>query len=207
MTVDRIAQYYANGGGQGHSTRAIKGWQQSNGVTPLTDGWAMYRRFNVNAEPVWITDADGAPRWLTTTQARIASRLMALCDKGAIRWTTIAKDAGVAVSTVSRVAWKLQAYGLIRFVTGRGRYGGTIMVKAVINDGLERLRKVAKAKVRQWAIASRKAAEERISRLRFNVAPRESMTGRVVSTITTTVDATLTAQPFSVQDLRDVGII
>ncbi len=201
MTVDRIAAYYAKGGGNGHSVRTVKGLQQSNGVFPLTTGWS---RYNSVADLVWVDDAEGNPRALTPKQYTVLLAILKIIEDGSHpTMRAVADRIGTAPSTVSRAMTKLAAWGLIRYIVGRGRYAGMLIFRAMPNDGLERLRRVAKARIRRWSMA----AQRRISRSIFNVAPRESNDKVVTTEGSNTVDATLTAQPFSVQDLRDVGII
>ncbi len=170
---------------------------------PMSDGWRKYRRFNAG-DPVWITDADGNPRWLTQTQASIASLLVSLPDGTVMTWKRLSELLHVSASTVSRTAWKLMSYGLVAFVTGRGRYGGSIILKRKIGDGLDRFRKLAKAKVRQWALATARRWNERVSRSGFNRATYETWRKGSSTTITNTVGCTI---EWTVQDLRDVGII
>ncbi len=201
MSVDRIAAYYANGGGNGHSIKSVKGVQQSNGVFPLTTGWA---RYNSVADLVWIDDAEGHPRALTPKQYTVLRAILEIIENGSHpTMRAVAERIGTAPSTVSRAMTKLAAWGLIRYIVGRGRYAGMLIFRAIPNDGLERLRRVARARIRRW----HEAAERRISRLRFNVAPRDPVKDGVSVQGSNTVGATLTAQPFSVDDLRDVGII
>ncbi len=161
-------------------------------------------KFNPGKQLIYVDDAEGHPRGLTPKQYAVLVIVFDTIKAGAYpTMRALSQQLECAPSTVSRAMTKLAAWGLIRYIVGRGRYAGMLIFRAMPNDGLDRLRAVAKAKLRRWYLAS----QERISRLRFNVAPREPLTRGEVSLPTITVGATLTAQPFSVQDLRDVGII
>ncbi len=198
MNVDRIAAYYANGGGNGHSVRSVKGLQQSNGVFPLTTGWS---RYNSVADLVWVDDAEGQPRALTPKQYTVLLAILKIIEDGSHpTMRAVADRIGTAPSTVSRAMTKLAAWGLIRYIVGRGRYAGMLIFRAVPGDGLERLRRVAKARIRRWSMV----AQRRLSRLQFNVAPRDSIEEKVVVQGSNTVGATL---KWSVADLREAGIL
>ncbi len=167
-------------------------------VVPMSQGW---KRFNPNLEYIWVDDAEGRPRALTPKQYSVLAAILDIIRDGSTpTMTAIGIKLGVTVSTVSRAMTKLAAWGLIRYIVGRGRYAGMLIFRAMPNDGLDRLRAVAKAKLRRWYLAS----QERISRLRFNVAPREPQTKVVGISTTNTMDATLT---WSVDDLREAGIL
>ncbi len=195
------AYYHSMAGAFGAGKVSVSGDATGRAVMPMSQGW---KRFNPNLEYIWVDDAEGRPRALTPKQYSVLAAILDIIRDGSTpTMTAIGIKLGVTVSTVSRAMTKLAAWGLIRYIVGRGRYAGMLIFRAMPNDGLDRLRAVAKAKLRRWYLAS----QERISRLRFNVAPREPLTRGEVSLPTITVGATLTAQPFSVQDLRDVGII
>jgi hypothetical protein len=117
----------------------------------------------------------------------------------------------VAPSTVSRALTKLQSFGILRVIVGRGRWAGLVIFRAVKDDGMERFRKAAKERVARWKLA----AEARVSRLWINVAPyiqrgegNDYVSQWEVSLLTTTKGATLTAQlTWTPQELREAGII
>ncbi len=183
---------------------SLSGDATGRAVMPMSDGWRKYQRFDPSAEPVWIDDAEGNPHWMTQTAARIASALMALPEGTATTWVRLSADLGVAASTVSRTATKLMAWGRIAYVTGRGRYGGTLVMKRSLGDGLDRFRKVAKARIRAWAIAASKRWNERVSRSGFNRAAYETWRKGSSTTTTSTVGCTI---EWSVDDLREAGIL
>jgi hypothetical protein len=114
-------------------------------------------------------------------------------------------------STVSRALTKLASWGLIAYVVGRGRWAGLVIFRRATDDGMERFRKAAQARVRRWSEAVRR----RLSRLEFNVAPIALEGDRGVDSlyywstqVTNYKGATLTVQlPWTVEELRDSGII
>lgn len=125
-------------------------------------------KFNPGADLIYVDDAEGRPRALTPKQYAVL--VMAL---DIIRRTTrmtmrqMAEALGVAPSTVSRALTKLQSWGLVGVIVGRGRFAGLVIFRRTKDDGMDRFRKAAKARVWAW----KKAAEARVSRLWINVAP------------------------------------
>jgi hypothetical protein len=204
MTVHDDSYWHSVAAAFGAGQMSVSGDARGRAAQPMSDGWAKYRRFDPNAEPVWIDDAEGNPHWMTQTAGRIASALMALPDGTATTWVRLSAELGVAASTVSRVATKLMAWGRIAYVTGRGRYGGSLVMKRTIGDGLERFRKVAKARIRAWTIAASKRWNERVSRSGFNRATYETWRKGSSTTITNTVGCTI---EWTVDDLRKAGIL
>ncbi len=174
-------------------------------------GFALWRRMNADLELVWVTSMDGRMVAMTPKQAQVYDLAKSLMyDPQTMR--EMAKRLGVSPSTVSRALVKLAAWGLIAYVSMRGRYAATVIVLRTIGDGRDRFRQAAKAKVRAW----KEAADRRVSRLIANVAPYfqeergrgyDSLTAYYLST--TTKDATLTAQltSWTPDDLREAGII
>jgi len=171
-------------------------------------GFAKWRRFNRDAELVWVKSMDGRMVALTPKQAEVYDLARALMyDPQTMR--EMARRLHVAPSTVSRALVKLAAWGLIAYVAMRGRYAAVVIVLRQVGDGRDRFRQAAKAKVREWS----KAAERRVSRLWANVAPyinegesKGSGTLYRDHYLVTYMDATLKA-PWSVDDLREAGII
>ncbi len=125
-----------------------------------------WRRFHKGEDTVWVENPEGQSYELTRVQADVYGLVTALNGSfnGTVRSLAILLKR--SPSTVSRAVVKLASFGLIAVLTGRGRYGGISVSKRAMNDGLGRLREIAKAKVREWS----KAAERRISRLQANVA-------------------------------------
>jgi DNA-binding MarR family transcriptional regulator len=169
-------------------------------------GFQKWRRFN-KAEPVWVPDIDGRMVALTPTQVSVL--LLAKQYVGLrITMREMATTLSCSPSTVSRALVKLASFGLIAYLTGRGRHAATIILTRVRGDGLERLRELAKAKVRAWSLA----AQKRLSRLEVNVATyvlrgsrgRDSLTDYYLST-TYSKDATLKA--WTPDELREAGIL
>ena len=167
-------------------------------------------KFNKADTLVWVTTIDGRMVGLTPWQAKVYDLARTYIDTGTVRMRAMASTLGCSPSTVSRALVKLMSWGLLGYIVGRGRYSGMIVFRMHKGDGLDRFRQSAKAKVAAW----KKASEERVSRLWLNVAPY--LHGREVGSnysendpylVTSSKGATLTAQPFSVQELRDSGII
>jgi len=189
---------------------------QSNRATvPMGRGFALWQRFNQGQQLVWVDDAEGHPRALTPKQALVLAAALDMEHGTGMTMRDLAKSLSVAPSTVSRALTKLMAWGLIAYVVGRGRWAGLVIFRRTKDDGLERFRKAAKARVQRWS----EAARRRISRLEINVASYileggrgyDSLTSYALST-NTYKDATLTAQrspaqPWTVEELRDAGII
>ncbi len=190
-----LRQYHESGQDKTRSDFVL-----SDGLMPMSTGWEKYRRFHPNEPMTTIIDDDGRGWQLTETQVRIYRMAQGMIDVSYLTMRAMAVELKVAASTVSRALWKLQAIGLLAFVIGRGRYAGLVILSRVRGDGLERFRLAAKAKIRRWS----QAARERVSRSMFNVAPRDSVTERVPSTTSNTMDATL---KWSVADLREAGIL
>jgi predicted transcriptional regulator len=167
-------------------------------------------RFNPGVQLIYVDDAEGKPHGLTPKQYAVLTIVMDTIAAGTHpTMTKLARSLGYSVSTVSRALVKLAAWGLIGYVCSKGRYAAMIMFRRADGDGLDRLRRVAKAKIRKWYQAS----QDRISRLRFNVATGNPTTtygvyapvSRTTSTDTVMV-ATLKPE-WTVEDLRDAGII
>ncbi len=190
----------------------IQGGDGSNRATvPMGRGFALWQRMNAKEQLVWVDDAEGRPRALTPKQAQVLALALEMSVGVGMTMRDMALTLKVAPSTISRALTKLAAFGLIAYVVGRGRFSGLVIFRRTPADGLDRFRQAAKARVRRWS----EAARERVSRLWINVAPYvleekrgyDSLTSHVLS-LTTTKDATLTAQrPWTVQELRESGII
>jgi predicted transcriptional regulator len=182
----------------------------SNGraTVPNGRGFDKWRRFNPTGEVIWVNDIDGVPRALTRKQADVlADLLMTARGSGNTTSRAVAARLKISSSTVSRAAVRLASFGLIAYLTGRGRYGGMLVVTRVaVDDGLERFRKLAKAKIRAWA----KAAEERVSRLRSNAASKttwkEIEAHHLEHHYYSSMDAAL-KRPWTPEELREAGVI
>ncbi len=184
---------------------------QNRATVPLGRGFALWQRMNPGEQLVWVDDAEGRPRALTPKQAMVLAMALEMVDGIGLTMRYMASALNVAPSTVSRALTKLAAFGLICYVVGRGRWAGLVVFRRTPNDGLDRFRKAAQARVRRWS----EAVQRRLSRLQINVAPYslerkgyDSLTKYALSITTTTKGATLTAQlPWTVEELRDAGII
>lgn len=169
-------------------------------------GFAKWRRFNMAAELVSVFDDAGREWFLTPKQAMVYDLARTFIDNGVTKIRYMAKELAMAPSTVSRALWKLQAIGLLAFIVGRGRYAGLLIVKRSPNDGLERFRQAARAKLAEW----RKAAEARVSRLIVNVASCYSwkdVEGTGYEDVYVDVMGATLTRPWTVEELRETGII
>lgn len=177
-------------------------------TVPMGRGFGLWQRMNPTAQLVWVDDAEGHPRALTPKQAQVLDLACEIVDGDeALTMRDMAARLRVAPSTVSRALVKLASFGILAYIVGRGRYAGLVIFRRAHGDGLDRFRAAAKARIRGW----REAAERRISRLIANVAP--TVRGRGEDSLTTylrdhdSVTATLIRQPWTVEELRDCGII
>jgi len=181
-------------------------------TVPLGRGFALWQRMNAGAQLVWIDDFEGRPRALTPKQALVISFARSMVDGRMLTMRAMAVELGVNVSTVSRALVKAQAWGLLVYMVGRGRFAGLVIVNYARDHAyLDSRRKAARERVQRWS----EAAKGRISRLWANVAPY-IIEGEGIGTTTSvrsnyyyySMDATLTAQrPWTVQELRESGII
>ena len=124
-------------------------------------------RYNDPSTLVWVFTLEGRAIALTRNQANVYGEAKRLSKTG-IRVTMrqLADDLHVAASTVYRACVRLQALGLIAYQSNRGRLGGSVFLLREAKDGLEWAQDLARATLRKWW----KASQERISRLRGNVA-------------------------------------
>lgn len=175
-------------------------------TVPNGRGFGLWQRMNPGVGLLWVDDVDGKPVWITRTQAEILGLLQTFSDGTAVHMRGLAETLGVAPSTVSRGMVKLASFGLLTYSTSRGRHGATIIYRMVgehFGDVRKRLREAAKARVRQWS----KAARDRVSRLKVNVASyyswREIEEHGYGATYLLTMDATLKA-PWTAEELKDI---
>ena len=189
----------------------IQGTNSTRATVPMGRGFALWQRFNRDQQLVWVDDADGTPRALTPKQAQVLALALEMIEGTGMTMRDMARSLSVAPSTVSRALTKLQAWGLIGYVVGKGRLAGLVIFRRAKDDGYDRLAKAAKARVRRWS----EAAQRRISRLAVNVASMilegerdGSYRQWATYTMDTNKDATLTVQrPWTPQELREAGII
>ena len=204
-------QYYAAMADKRERDPIVDPADQNRATVPLGRGFALWQRMNAGAQLVWVDDMDGNPRALTPKQAMVLAAALEMIEGVGLTIRGLALSLHVAPSTVSRALTKLAAWGLIAYFVGKGRFAGLVIFRRAKDDGMDRFRQAAKARVRRWS----EAAQRRISRLIFNVAPYileekgrgyDSLTAYVLST--SSKDATLTAQrPWTVDDLREAGIL
>jgi len=170
-------------------------------------GFQAWRRFNRGGKTIWVENMDGQMYELTPNQYAVFT----ICRSNysvPVTMRALAEHLKLSPSTISRAMVKLASFGLIAYLTGRGRYAVTFVIERAKNDGMDRFRRAAKAKVFSWRLA----AEARISRLWANVAPYSLERRRgidslywAVVTSTSTKDATLKA--WTPDELREAGII
>ncbi len=173
---------------------ALSGDSTGRAVMPMGKAWT---RCNPNVDLVWVDDAEGRPRALTPKQYLVLAAALDMAEGIGVTMRELAKRLEVAPSTVSRALTKLAAWGLIAYFVGRGRWAGLVIFRRAPNDGFDRMRKLAKARVQRWSLA----AKARLSRLKINVAPyflerKERGNDTLYNYLETvvTMDATLTAQ-------------
>jgi hypothetical protein len=143
-------------------------------TVPMGRGFAMWRRFNPDAEVICVTDIDGRDRTLTRKQADVLDLALTFVDRGTVTVRALAADLKCAPSTVSRALARLASFGLLAYLGGRGRYAGMVIFRRVKGDPFKRFQDEAKARLARY----RKTAEDRISRLALNVASMYSMRNR-----------------------------
>ena len=166
-------------------------------------GFKNWRRFHAGEATVWVENNAGQRYELTPNQYRIY-RYVSSCYGTPIQMRSVARRMKLAASTVSRAMVKLASFGLIAYLTGRGRSAVTVVIERVKNDGMDRFRRAAKAKVSSWRIA----AERRVSRLQTFVAPyayegrgRDSLTDYLY-TLPSVKSATI--RQWTPEDMRDL---
>lgn len=164
---------------------------------PVSQGWAMYKRFNVDTEYVTVITLQGKAVELTRTQANVLDVARTYIDQR-ISMAVIADELKVARSTVWRALVKLSSYGLIGYMTARGYKHGTIILSRGKNDGLDRLQRAAQATVRKWSEATR----ARFARMKASVAPM--IHGRGRDTLYYYFSPVVATQQWTAEDMRDL---
>jgi hypothetical protein len=130
--------------------RRHRDFQQSDGLMPLTMGWA---RYHPCASLVIVSDGFGRQRALTPIQHRVM--VVARMHEGeTVKATMIADSIGVATSTVTRALVRLAAFGLVAYDIVKGRYGGISILKRAWADLRTRSRtawgKLKGERVKAW---------------------------------------------------------
>lgn len=181
---------------------------QGRATVPMGRGFKLWLRFNKGADLVWVTTLDGRQVALTPKQAQVYDLARTYIDKDMVTMRLLSDELQVAPSTVYRALVKLASWGLIGYITGRGRYGGTLLFSRGKNDGLDRFAKAAKAKLNEWRLA----AEARILRTKERVAPYliERKRGQELDSLyyyltTISKDATMVLQrPWTAEDMAEI---
>lgn len=177
----------------------------SNRATvPMGRGFALWQRMNAGEHLVWVDDMEGTPRALTPKQAQVLALALEMAKDNGPRMTirAMASTLAVAPSTVSRALTKLNAWGLLASIVGRGRYAGLVIIRRVKGDGMDRFRDAARSRVRRWY----DAAQRRISRLQINVAPYLHERGRGSDSLTDSLLVSMgaTLKPWTPEDMREL---
>lgn len=183
---------------------------QGRATVPMGRGFGLWQRMNPGVQLVYVDDMEGRPRGITPSQRDVLTLALSMVDGEMLTMREMAVRLGVAASTVSRALAKLSAWGILAYVVGRGRFAGLVIFKRSKDDGLDRFRKAAQARVARWSEAVRR----RLSRLEVNVAPylldRERGVDSLyyyLHSITSSESATLTAQlsqPWTAEDVAGV---
>jgi DNA-binding MarR family transcriptional regulator len=169
-----------------HATR----FQVSDGLHPMTQGWAKY---HPNEATVEVIDLDGKRRYITPTQHSVLLAARSLRDAASMR--TIAASLGVATSTVSRALLRLASLGLVAYDVVRGRYGGVSIVRATGRELRDRAQ-AAWSRLRHARMKQEGRWYDRLSRsgypLAFNVASY--------------MDRDATLKPWTAADMAEVDM-
>jgi hypothetical protein len=111
------------------------------------------------AFPAWwarktveIADVTGRPHYMTEKQERVYLALAGMIAAGNTNtsFRKVAASLGVCVTTVSNMARKLMAWGLLGYLSSRGRYGGVTLFGRVKGDGLDRFARMARDAIKVW---------------------------------------------------------
>jgi predicted transcriptional regulator len=201
MTRDAYAYTY--------SERDPIGPDGSGRATVVNGRGFKWQRFHRDEVLTWVQNpVSGKMVGLTPIQLRVYLLCKDLFGQS-VTMTSMANDLHVSVSTVSRALVKLTWFGLITYLTGRGRSARTFIQRAFKDDGMDRFRRKASATIHRWS----EAQKRRLSRLQSNLAPyfmeggskRTDSLGNYLEIIVSK-DARFT-QPWTPEDLREAGII
>jgi DNA-binding MarR family transcriptional regulator len=170
---------------------------------------SKWLRFNRADDLVWVTDPEGVPRALTRKQLATYTAVRSIAGTGQrVTLRALADQLGTAPSTVWRAVVKLTAMGFIAYQSNRGRLGGSMFLLRESRDGLDWCRDAAKAMIRKWW----KASEDRISRLRLNVAScfpgreRELYQHRYITDTDTVIGRNIYPE-WTPEDFREAGLM
>lgn len=170
-------------------------------------GFKAWRRFHAGEATEWVTNPQGQRYELTMNQFRVFC-ICRLNYSQPLTMRALAAQLKLSPSTISRAMVKLASFGLIAYLTGRGRSAVTIVIERVKSDGLDRFRQAAKAKVWSWRLT----AERRLSRLQENVAHYVHERREVSDSLTEylyqlPITKSATIRSWTPEELREVGII
>jgi predicted transcriptional regulator len=139
--------------------RHARDFQQSDGLHPMTDGWAKY---HPDQRRVPVRNPEGRVVMLTPAQhmLMIAVRPM---EGRKVSATMIAASLGVATSTVTRGLVILAALKLVAYDVETGRGGGFTFLAMAWAD-LKRRSRTAWAKVHEWGEKAHSRFERKLER-------------------------------------------
>ncbi len=188
-------------------------WERDPVITPGAHGRAdvpsgkrgRWGRYNDPASLVWVDTIDGRTVSLTRNQANVYGAVKGIAGTGTrITMRSLGDVLRIAPSTVYRALVRLAAMGLIAYQSNRGRLGGAVFLLRANRDGLDWFRDEAKATLKRWW----KASEDRISRLRLNVASLYPTTTVRLSeySYTDIVRERNIYGPWTAEDLREAGL-
>lgn len=152
---------------------------------PMSPGWALYRRFNAEP-PVMVTGLDGKSHWLTANGATILAHCTALmvADQANTTMRDVAASLRLSPSTVSRQLRRLMAFGLLGYLSSRGKYGGITLFIRSKGDGLDSFAREAWSLIRAAAERARDRFTQRLEASGFpfnsNVATCDEQVGKGV---------------------------
>ena len=143
-------------------------------------------RYNDPCSLVWVDTLEGRTVGLTRKQADVYGAIREIAGTGtSVTMRALGDRLGVAASTVYRAIVRLAAFGLVAYQSNRGRYGGSVFLLRSIRDGLDWCRDDAKLTIRRWW----KASQDRVSRMKSNVATLYPERTRELSTEAVTVQS------------------
>jgi predicted transcriptional regulator len=150
-------------------------FQQSDGLHPMTDGWAKY---HPDQRRVPVRNPEGRIVMLTPGQHTLMVAVRQL-EGRKVSATIIAASLGVATSTVTRGLVILAMLKLVAYDVETGRNGGFTFLSMAWAD-LKRRSRTALERVRHWQDQAHSRFERRLERSGWfvaglNFASREDM--------------------------------
>lgn len=124
-----------------HATR----FTQSDGLHPMTKGWAAYNRAIVP-----VVDQYGKEHLITEKTFKVYMNALSRITRDDTSTTLreMATEIGVCAQTVSNALRRFMAWGILGYGSVRGKYGGLILFARHKGDGLERYVRLAWESIR-----------------------------------------------------------